>query len=84
MRLDYRKIKRKIKSFYRQPYKQFMFHFEGRNSIDARNMNQEELDFCRMFYNDIGFWKNGRYIGNHYNNRTAKKLFELWRPQELI
>lgn len=72
----------------REPYKQFMFHFHGRNSIDARNMNEEEKEFVLMSYKVAVRKSYGSHLPHYdkleFNRKIAKKLLEIWYPEYLI
>lgn len=57
-------------------YKHFMFHFEGRNSIDARNINQEEQEYLDYLFENRKF----RYP----SSLIVEKMYKLWFPEKLI
>ena len=63
-----------------EPYKQFMFHFSGRDSIDARNMNEEEFKFILNEFEKCQ--DERRKFRYHY--QTVERLVNLWLPELLI
>ena len=64
-----------------EPYKQFMFHFSGRDSIDARNMNEEEFKFI---LNEFEKGQEDKRREFRYHYRTVEQLVNLWLPELLI
>jgi len=68
----------------REPYKQFMFHFQYRNSIDARNINEEEMEFI---LEELNANKNILEKGIRefrFNYKSVQKLVSIWMPEYLI
>ncbi len=71
----------------REPYKQFMFHFSGHNSIDGRSMNKEELNWSR----NIKYWYENYHTPGNANHskynadyKSIINMFKLWRTEELM
>ena len=61
----------------RKPYKQFMFHFRKRNSIDARNITLDEIKWCR----DVLSHKLNE---TKETKQTIFKMFKIWFPEYLV
>lgn len=74
----------------REPYKQFMFHFQfPNNSIDARDVSPAEMQWAKGIYEQTGNWikvaeaSNGTHTTSS-DYKTIKKMFEMWFPEELL
>ena len=68
-------------------YVQFMFHFHKRDSIDARNITNEELEWCREMRHLSS--KYEQYYADNLDTfpttvKTINTMFELHFPEELI
>jgi len=73
-----------VRNKEQEQHKQFMFHFIGRDSIDARNMNEEELKFIK---NEMQAQTNVLEKGIkqfRFNYKAVQKLVSLWMPEYLI
>jgi len=69
----------------REPYKQFMFHFEyPRNSIDARVITDEELKWCLEIYEYCSGPDSPQRSKEWSHYKTIEKMFELWFPEYLV
>ncbi len=70
----------------REPYKQFMFHFNGRDSIDGRDINDEEIKWCRLQVKHYHRLRNMNVGASQYehNYRVIIEMFKLWAAEELV
>ena len=72
----------------KQPYRQFIYHFHyPRNSIDARNITDEEMDWCLEClaqYNVLKQLNVTKRSNFDRNCETIQKMFKEWFPERLI
>jgi len=72
-----------------EPYVQWMFHFKGRDSIDATCITEEEMEWAKRKYSIYYkyFAKKGLDLYQSRPNHdmwTIVKMFKLHFPEELI
>lgn len=63
----------------KEPYRQFVYHFEHKNSINVHEITDDDLEYCltlsKRTYSSSSYARDGE---------TAREMMHEWFPEYMI